>query len=290
MIDTHTHLNDPRFSADSDEVRACARQAGVNLLLVVGYDLPSSSSALALALRYGDAAAVGVHPHDAQTFEAAAVDRLRELASAPQVVAIGETGLDYHYGFSSRNSQCEAFRIHIRLAKQLNLPLVVHCREAFDDLCSIMKEEEASAVGGVVHCFTGGVDDAHRVVEMGFYLGVSGVITFPKSDAIRDALASVPAERLMLETDCPYMAPQPVRGKRCEPAHIVYTARKLAELRGVSVEEVLQLSDSNARKCFPRLQTLLASPPHGGCHKPFVRADTHFGFSSARVDKTANGG
>jgi TatD DNase family protein len=290
VIDTHTHLNDPRFSADSDEVRACARQAGVNLLLVVGYDLPSSSSALALALRYGDAATVGVHPHDAQTFEAAAVDRLRELASAPQVVAIGETGLDYHYGFSSRNSQCEAFRIHIRLAKQLNLPLVVHCREAFDDLCSIMKEEEASAVGGVVHCFTGGVDDAHRVVEMGFYLGVSGVITFPKSDAIRDALASVPAERLMLETDCPYMAPQPVRGKRCEPAHIVYTARKLAELRGVSVEEVLQLSDSNARKCFPRLQTLLAPPPHGGCLKPSACTDAHSGNSSARVDKTANGG
>lgn len=260
------------------------------MLLVVGYDLPSSSSALALALRYGDAAAVGVHPHDAQAFEAATAEQLKELASAPQVVAIGETGLDYHYGFSSRNSQCEAFRIHIRLAKQLNLPLVIHCREAFDDLCSIMEEEEASAVGGVVHCFTGGVDDAHRVVEMGFYLGVSGVITFPKSKTICDALASVPAERLMLETDCPYMAPQPVRGKRCEPAHIIYTARKLAELRGVSVEDVLELSDSNARNCFPRLQTLLAPPPHGSCEEPLVHTDAHSGFLRMQVDKTRDGG
>ncbi|MGQ9698096.1 MAG: TatD family hydrolase [Armatimonadota bacterium] len=258
MIDTHAHLNEPRFGADVDAVRARAREAGVSSLVVVGYDLPSSRSAVRLAAAYGDAAAVGIHPHDATTVTDTSLAQIEELTRQRPVVAVGETGLDYHYNFSSRDLQRQVFRDHIRLAKRVLLPLVIHCRDAFEDLYSILDREGASEVGGVIHCFTGSVEDALGAVERGFFVGISGVVTFPRSDGIRQAVLSIPIDRLLLETDCPYMAPQPVRGRRCEPAHLRFTAEVLARLRNLTTVELEQVCDSNAFRCFPLLRGLPA--------------------------------
>jgi len=178
------------------------------------------------------------------------------------VVAVGETGLDYHYNFSSPELQQQAFRQHIRLARKLLLPLVIHCRDAFDDLFAILDEEEASEVGGVIHCFTGSVEDAHRAVQRGFFVGMSGVVTFPRSEMIREAASSIPIDRLLVETDCPYMAPQPVRGRRCEPSHLRFTSDALARLRNLTAAELEQVCDSNAFRCFPLLRRVAPVP---GC-------------------------
>lgn len=256
MIDTHAHLNDPRFSADLAEVRARARRAGVDTVLVAGYDLPSSRQAISIAAEYGDAAAVGVQPHSALTLDLAARADLERMAASPVVVAIGETGLDYHYDHSPRDVQRTSFAFHIQLAKKLHLPLIIHCRDAFDDLFAVLAAEDAADIGGVVHCFTGGPDEAARVMAAGLHVGVAGVITFPKAHSVRQAISSVPLNRLLLETDCPYMAPHPFRGHRCEPLHVAVTAQKLADLFGISPEEAQDATDANALRCFPRLNHL----------------------------------
>lgn len=259
MIDTHTHLNEPRFAEDFRAVRERAHEAGVSRLIVVGYDLPSSEAAVPMAAEFNDGAAVGIHPHDAQNASPEALSSLHRLAESPQVVALGETGLDYHYDNSPRNVQHEAFRAHIRLAKELRLPLIMHCREAEADLYSILAEEGAGAVGGVVHCFWGTTEDAARFVELGFYLGVGGGVTFPKSEPLRQTLLSAPRDRILLETDCPYMAPVPHRGKRNEPAFVPYVAQRLALLFDAPVERIVEEATDNALRCFPLLQSLRRS-------------------------------
>jgi TatD DNase family protein len=251
MIDTHPHLNEPRFVEDVSVVRDRAREAGVGRLIVVGYDLPSSEDAVRKAERFGDGAAVGIHPHDAKNATPEALTQIRDLVLSPRVVAVGETGLDYHYDNSPRETQQDVFRAHIRLAKELGLPLIMHCREAEADLYHLLKEE--GAAGGVVHCFWGSQEDAHRFVDLGYYLGVGGGVTFPKSQELRQTLLTVPRDRILLETDCPYMAPVPHRGKRNEPAYVSHVAHRLSELFGVPVEQLVEETTANALRCFPRL-------------------------------------
>jgi TatD DNase family protein len=253
IVDTHAHLNEPRFAEDYLVVRERARHAGVHRIVVVGYDLPSSRAALEMASHFGDGASVGVHPHDAAGWDDSALDDLHHLAAAEPAVAVGEIGLDYHYDRPSREDQIRAFRSQIRLAKARGLPLIMHCREAYDDLCRILEEEDAGAAGGVAHCFWGTDSDARRLTEMGFYLGVGGGVTFPKSEDLRRTLLGVPIDRILLETDCPYLAPLPYRGKRNEPAYLTHVAARLAELYGLSMQQVAQATTANAFRCFRRL-------------------------------------
>lgn len=252
-IDTHAHVTAEVFDADRGEVLERAREAGV-AILCVGDTLASSKQAIELAQGSTDLwATAGVHPHYAHevSTEAAALETtLEELLARPRVVALGEVGLDYHYDFSPRDVQQEIFRRQIRVARKVRKPLIIHNREASDDVVRILQEEGAGEVGGVFHCFWGDEALAATVVEMGFYVGVGGPVTFKKSDDLRAVLKGVPRDRLIVETDSPYLAPTPYRGRRNEPAYVVETAKRLAELLEMSLEEVADLTTRNARRLF----------------------------------------
>ncbi len=263
MIDTHTHLNDPCFDNDREEVRCRAYEAGVPLLVVCGYDLSSSKHAVDIASRWGDGSAVGIHPHQAAEVSPSSLPSLRELAQFPWVVAVGETGLDYYYHPEYQLDQQTALRAHIQLARELSLPLILHCRQAYQDLIQILQEEEAEEVGGVVHCFTGNEEEAEQLLDLGFYLGIGGIITFKKSASLRELISYLPRDRILLETDSPYIAPEPFRGRRNEPTYIVEVARVLADLFHLSIAETEDLLDANALCCFPRLQQLMAGKAVG---------------------------
>ncbi|MGB9619538.1 MAG: TatD family hydrolase [Armatimonadota bacterium] len=270
MIDTHAHLNDPKFASDLDEVVSRAKVAGVDRIVVCGYDLPSSRNAVEIASRFdGVFATVGVHPHDAKTLSRAGLEELRELARAPKVIAIGETGLDFHYDFSPRDMQIEAFAAQVELAQEIGLPIVVHSRESSEETFEVVASASPAA-GCVFHCFSGDEDFARRVVESGFYIGIDGPITFqtrsrnggdmgPAASAprqggkLRRVVETTPLDHLVLETDCPYLAPVPHRGKRNEPAYLVYVAEEVARIKGICVEELDRVTSENARRLFDRL-------------------------------------
>lgn len=253
LVDTHCHLNDARFADDWPSALARARTAGVERVVVVGCDMPSSESAVAMASSCSDVyAAVGVHPHDARSWSNGAMDRLRELASNPRVVAIGEIGLDYHYDFSPPETQPPAFVDQLRLAKELGLPVIIHCREAYSDTLEIL-EAIGAPVDGVMHCWYGPADMAKRAIDLGLYLGIGGMVTFRKSGELRTFVRDVRGDRLLLETDAPYMAPVPFRGKRNEPAYVARVAEAVAQKRGVSTAELVALTGKNTLRLFPRL-------------------------------------
>jgi TatD DNase family protein len=251
FIDSHCHLSDNRFAADCAEVLSRARQSGVGIAINVSSHLANSRDVQAAAeacdWMY---ATVGVHPHEASSWNDETSGALRQLARHPKVVAIGETGLDFHYDFSPREQQEHAFRQSIRLARELKLPLVIHDREADEMLLNVLREENASEVGGVVHCFTSDIETARAVLDLGFYIGFTGIITFPKSQDLREVVKFVPTERLLIETDAPYCAPVPHRGKRNEPAFVQYVAEKVAEVKGTLVEKVAQATTQNAKRLF----------------------------------------
>ena len=260
FIDTHAHLDDPRFDGDRDRVVERARSGGVGTIINVGcWNRDNAFDGLHPILERYDLirCALGVHPHDAKDVEDhAPFDLIRRLLEREKgiwrerTVAIGETGLDYHYDNSPRDVQREVFRQHISLARALNLPLIVHSREAEKDTLRILEDEGAGEIGGVFHCFSGGLDMARRVLDMGFYLSFTGVVTFPNARKVHEVVRNVPVERILLETDCPYLAPVPVRGKRCEPSFIVHTAQKIAELKGLSLEDVARITTINAEDLF----------------------------------------
>ncbi|MDK2931840.1 MAG: TatD DNase family protein [Bacillota bacterium] len=255
VIDTHAHLDHERFRDDLDDVIARAKAAGVWPVIEVGSDLATSRAALGLVRRYrGLLAAVGIHPHEAKTASNAALEELRAMAREPGVAAIGEIGLDYHYDFSPRDQQRRAFAAQIAIAKDVGLPIVVHDREAHADTLAILKSEGAAAVGGVIHCFSGDWKLARSVLDMGFYISVGGTLTFPNATSLRDLVARLPLDRLLLETDCPYLTPVPHRGKRNEPAFVVLVAEELARLKRLDVHEVAAATTRNARVLF-RLQS-----------------------------------
>jgi len=252
LVDSHAHLDASAYAADLDAVIARAADNGVSHILTVGCDLASSRASIDLALRYPNVyASVGVHPHDAETVDDTVMEELaRMVETVDKVVAIGETGLDYYRDRSPRDQQQAAFRRHIQLARATGKPLIIHDRDAHDDVVRIMQEEQASAAGGVLHCFSGDLAMARTCVEMGFYLSFAGPLTYPKNDALRNIAATLPVDVMLVETDCPYLAPQEWRGKRCEPAYVRATAEKLAEVKGLSLEDVARITSLNAWRLF----------------------------------------
>ncbi|MFI5398852.1 MAG: TatD family hydrolase [Candidatus Binatia bacterium] len=253
LIDSHCHLDEERFDTDRDAVIARALAAGVTRMVTIGASggMQANHDALALAERHAAVfATVGVHPHEASTVSAAILDEITRLARAPKVVAIGETGLDYYYDRSPRPVQREALRQFIQLARQLALPLVVHLRDAYEDALIILREEQAADVGGVIHCFSGDRGAARSFLDLGFDVSFSGIITFKNAEELRAVARMVPADRLLVETDAPFLAPVPYRGKRNEPAYVVYTAAAIAEIRQLSLQDLAAVSRANTERRF----------------------------------------
>lgn len=250
LIDTHAHIHDKAFDEDRDAVVARMREAGIATAVSVGCDLADSVRALDTAERYGISASAGIHPHEA-------VDAPEDLdaAFAPLLergaVAIGETGLDYYYDHSPRDAQQRVLRAQIRIARERDLPVIFHHRDAFEDFTAILRDEWREGMRGVIHCFTGNTEQARTYVrEFGMYLGIGGVLTFKSAQAVRDAVADAGIAPLVLETDCPYLAPVPHRGQRNEPAFVAVTAARVAELLGISPEETAGVTTENARRLF----------------------------------------
>ena len=259
LIDSHTHLDDAQFNEDRAAVIERARAAGVERMLAIGTGggPPDLEAGVRLAGEYPLVlATVGVHPHDASKATEATFERLRELAAHPKVVAIGEIGLDYHYDFSPRDVQRAVFSRQLAIAAEARLPIVIHTREAWDDTFEILRREWRGE--GILHCFTGDAVQARQALDAGFHLAFGGVLTFPKAEPVREAARTTPSDRLLLETDCPYLAPVPHRGKRNEPAFVVETARRLAQVRGQPVEEIAARTKAN----FERL-CLRGGTPNG---------------------------
>ncbi len=248
LIDTHAHLE---MLEGISGVIERARDAGLERIVAVSSDLISSKKSLGIAKDYPIVyAAVGVHPHEASSFNEEVLSDIEYLGTEQKVVAIGETGLDYHYTHSPRDIQISSFRKHIELAKKLNLPLIIHVRDAHDDVLKIIKEEDAWETMGVIHCFTGDYETAKRYIDEGFYISFSGIVTFKNADEIREAARKIPIERMLIETDSPYLAPIPFRGKRNEPSYVKYVAEKIAELRGVSPGKIEEETTTNAKNLF----------------------------------------
>jgi TatD DNase family protein len=249
LIDTHCHLEMPQFGEDLAEVIRRASDAGVEALVTVGSDLESASLAVGLAERYSQVyCTVGVHPHEAKDFTPEALGKLREWTGHKKVVAVGETGLDYHYDHSPRKTQQEVFERHLALALEKDLPVVVHSRKASKDTMRMLR---ASGVNkGVMHCFSGSMETAEEAMALGLYISIAGPVTFKKAGKLREVARAIPDEYLLIETDAPYLAPVPMRGKRNEPAYIVHTASEIASLRGVGPEDVARITSLNARRLF----------------------------------------
>lgn len=252
LIDTHAHLDSERYDSDREAVIRRALNAGVQII-TMGTDLESSAQAVELARRYGLYAAVGVHPHEAKRYVRAeqlapdALARLEELLGEERVVAVGEIGLDYFKEYSHRDAQHAALRAQLELAERCDKPVVLHNRDSERDLLQILGDYD---VEGVLHSFTGDRALAERVLELGLYLGVNGIVTFPKSGALREAVQAIPLDRLLIETDSPYLAPVPHRGKRNEPLYVRDVAAYLARLRGITFEELARATTANARELF----------------------------------------
>lgn len=252
-VDSHCHLDMERFDGDRDAVIARARAAGVTPLVTIGAGGPmrSNYAAVELAEAHADIhATVGVHPHDASTVDDDVVAEIGRLAESPRVVGIGETGLDFHYDNSPRDRQEDAMRRFVALARQRRLPLVVHVRDAYDLCAEILRTEGLGEAGGVIHCFSGDRAAARTFLDLGMHISFSGIVTFRNADELRAAARLVPAERLLVETDAPFLAPVPLRGKRNEPAFVLHTAALLAEVRGESLDDVAAATADNARRLF----------------------------------------
>jgi TatD DNase family protein len=254
LVDSHCHL-DYFTEAEIDALLDRARAAGVGRMVTIGVRVSQAPAVKALTERYPDVwGTIGVHPHNAGEGIMPTVEELVALADHPRIIGIGESGLDYFYDKSPRDLQAEGFRRHIRAARTAGLPLAIHARQADEDIIRILAEEREA--GGdfafLLHCFSSGVELARQAVAMGGYLSFSGILTFPKSPEIRAIAAEVPAERLLVETDSPYLAPVPLRGKRCEPAYVAHTAKVLAEVRGLGIAEVEALTTANFLRLFPK--------------------------------------
>lgn len=249
LFDTHAHLHFPEFDADREAMLHRARAAGVRRMVTIGTDADTTRAAIAIAEREGDVwATAGVHPHDAGETDDVALAEVERLAGNPRVVAIGEIGLDFFRNLSPRDAQGRVFRRFIALARRLRKPVVVHCREAHAEVLSILSEERAAEVGGIMHCFSGDVEIARRCLDLGLVISLAGPVTYPNARALPDVARFVPADRLVVETDCPFLPPQGYRGKRNEPAYLALTAMRVAELRGESLETLARRTSDNARR------------------------------------------
>lgn len=255
FVDSHAHIDGPEYDADRDDVIQRARDASLGAMLTVGTGDPHSGAlerAVQLAEEHADIfAAIGTHPHDARLFDLDAEERIKSLIeSSSRVIAWGEIGLDYHYDNSPRDVQRAVFRRQLRLAREAALPVIIHTREAEDDTIEILSEEWDANSRGIMHCFSGSRKLAETTMELGFLISFAGVVTFKKADDLREVAAHVPLNRLLIETDCPYLTPAPYRGKRNEPAHVVEVARCLAVIHGKTPEVIGQITTNNFTELF----------------------------------------
>lgn len=252
LIDSHAHLDDRKYDEDRDAVLARAREAGVETIINIGYDLRSSGASVQLATEHPFIyAAVGFHPSDSKGYTDKAEEQLRQWClTEPKVVAVGEIGLDFHWDNLPREVQREVFRRQIRLAKDVKKPIVIHDREAHGEIMEILRDERAGETGGVLHCFSGSLEMAKLCLKMGFYISLAGPVTFTNAPKVREIAAQVPLDRLLIETDSPYLTPHPHRGKRNESAHVRLVAEAVASARGIALDELAVATTANAKRLF----------------------------------------
>ncbi len=248
LVDTHAHLE---LIDSIEEVLDRASANGVEAVIAVSSDLRSSIRTVELSGSFPSVfSAVGVHPHEASGYSEKVLAELAGLVSEKTVKAIGETGLDYHYSHSDRESQITSFQNQLGLSIESDLPVIIHIREAFDDVLKILADPQFSDARGVIHCFTGDYGAARGFIDLGFYISFSGIVTFKNAEDVRDAARKIPLERMLIETDSPYLAPVPLRGKRNEPSYVMHVAEKIAELRGISFESLASVTTANAKELF----------------------------------------
>ena len=253
LIDSHAHIQGKEYAGERDAVIARAREAGVEKIIAVGGagDMSSNLEAIALADSFSNIhATVGMHPHDAKDVGEGELHRLRELTSHPRVIAVGETGLDYYYSHSPHDVQCRVFSHFIHMARETGLPIVVHERDAAREAAELLREEGAGELRGVIHCFTGSYEAACAYLDLGFYVSFTGIITFKNADPLREVVRKVPLERILVETDSPFLTPVPHRGKRNEPAYVRLVAETIASVKALPLEEVAQVTSGNAQALF----------------------------------------
>ena len=251
LIDTHAHLTMPQFKKDFKEVLRNAKTKGIKRIITVGTDINDCRKAVALANEHDFiSASVGIHPHDAKTITPETYPRLREWAQQDNVVAIGEIGLDFFRGLSPREIQAQRFREQLQLARKVSLPVIIHDREAHQEVVKILREEKAETIGGVIHCFSGDRDMAKECLDMGFYISIPGTITYKNSGDFQKLVQYLPLEQILIETDCPFLAPHPFRGKRNEPAYVRYTAEAVAKIKKMEIDELGEITTRNAKKLF----------------------------------------
>jgi len=251
FIDSHAHLDDERFDDDRETVIKNLKADQIDVVINIGADIASSKSTSSLAQTYDNIySVVGVHPHSVSELVGLGLDEIENLSRHEKTVAIGEIGLDYYYENSPKNLQKEYFIEQIRLAKKLDLPIVIHSREAVKDTLDIIKSEKSSNLRGVMHCFSSSAEIAKEYIKLGFYIAIGGVVTFKNARVTKEVAKYVPLESLLIETDCPYLAPEPFRGKRNEPKYIKYTAEEIAKIKEVDLEEIAYSTSINAKKLF----------------------------------------
>jgi len=251
LVDTHAHLDMPQFEEDLEDVLTRSRDKQVSTVITIGTDTLSSKKAIELAEKYDFIwATVGIHPHDAKNFNESTYSILKGLASHPKVVAIGETGLDFYRNLSPHEKQMRAFKSQINLVKELEKPLIIHCRDATSETWQVLKEENGFSLGGVWHCFSGDINLAKACIEEGFFISIGGIITFSKTKGLREAVKEISLDHILLETDAPFLAPVPMRGKRNEPAFLYFIAEEVARIKQKSIEEVARKTTENARQLF----------------------------------------
>ncbi len=248
IFDTHAHYDDSRFDEDRESVFASLKEQGVTSIVNCGCDLNTSLKTVEFTEKYDFIyGAVGVHPHEAEDTTEEDLSAIKELYKKEKIVAIGEIGLDYHYDFSPRDRQIEIFERQIQLANELSLPAIIHDREAHEDTMNILKKYKPK---GVVHCFSGSAEMAKEIVKLGLYIGIGGAVTFKNAKKPVEVVEYLPLESLVLETDAPYMTPVPFRGQRCDSSHITYTAEKIAEIKNMDVQELIDICNENAKRLF----------------------------------------
>lgn len=251
LFDSHAHLDGRRFDKDRDKVIERAKESGISYIMNPGADFESSVKSVELASKYEMIyAAVGVHPHDTKDMDDIMLELIKSLTKKPKVMAIGEIGLDFHYDNSPRDIQEKWFRKQVRLAKDVNLPIIIHDREANNEVMSILKEEKAFNTGVLMHCYSGSAELAKQYIKLGAYISIAGPVTFKNVRKAVEVVQAIPIEYLMIETDSPYLTPHPYRGKRNESSYVKYVAEKIAEIKGISLEEVAERTTENAKKYF----------------------------------------
>ena len=251
LIDSHAHLDDERFDRDRDMLIKSLKDNGIDLVINIGADVVSSIKSVSLSEKYDNIyAAVGVHPHSAKDMDESTIDVLKSLTNRKKVVAIGEIGLDYYYDNSPRDIQRKRFIEQIQLAKDVNLPVIIHSREAAQETFDILQKAQDGSLEGVLHCYSGSVEMALEYIKLGFYISIAGPVSFKNAKIPKEVAKKIPIDRLLIETDSPYLTPEPYRGKRNEPTYVRYVAGTIAELRGISFEELASKTSQNTRKLF----------------------------------------